>query len=57
LLILLLVALPALMILLFGKKAENAMPKVRDWMNNNSWVISEIVLALFIALTANSLAG
>jgi hypothetical protein len=26
-------------------------------MNNNSWVISEIVLALFIALTANSLAG
>jgi hypothetical protein len=33
------------MILLFGKKAENAMPKVRDWMNNNSWVVSEIVLA------------
>jgi cytochrome c biogenesis protein CcdA len=57
LLTLLLVALPALMILLFGKKAENAMPKVRDWMNNNSWVVSEIVLALFIALTANSLAG
>jgi ABC-type amino acid transport system permease subunit len=56
LLALLLVALPALMILLFGKKAENAMPKVRDWMNN-SWVVSEIVLALFIALTAKSLAG
>jgi ABC-type amino acid transport system permease subunit len=57
LLTLLLVALPALMILVFGKKAENAMPKVRDWMNNNSWVVSEIVLALFIALTAKSLAG
>jgi len=26
-------------------------------MNNNSWVVSEIVLALFIALTAKSLAG
>jgi len=54
---LLLLALPALAILLFGKKAEHAMPKVRDWMNDNSWVISEIVLGLFIALTANSLAS
>ena len=54
---LLLLALPALAILLFGKKAEHAMPKVRDWMNDNSWVISEIVLGLFIGLTANSLAS
>ena len=49
------VALPALTILALGKKAEAFMPKVRDWMNANSWVISEIVLALFIALTLSSL--
>ena len=29
----------------------------QDWMNNNSWVVSEIVLALFIVLTASSLAA
>lgn len=52
---LLLLALPALFILTFGKKAEAVMPKVRDWMNDNSWVISEIVLGLFIVLVASSL--
>jgi len=54
---LLFVALPALTILVLGKRAEAAMPKVRDWMNDNSWVVSEIVLALFIALTASSLSS
>jgi hypothetical protein len=52
---LLLVALPALTVLIFGKKAEALMPKVRDWMNDNSWVVSEIVLGLFIALTISGL--
>jgi cytochrome c biogenesis protein CcdA len=55
LLTLLLVALPALTVLTFGKKAEAVMPKVRDWMNDNSWVVSEIVLALFIALTLSGM--
>ncbi|MFJ4668377.1 GAP family protein [Kitasatospora purpeofusca] len=54
---LLFLALPALFLLILGEKAQRALPKVRDWMNDNSWVISEIVFGLFIALTANSLAG
>jgi hypothetical protein len=54
---LLFVALPALTILALGHRAEVFMPKVRDWMNDNSWVISEIVLALFIAMTASSLSS
>jgi len=54
---LLLVALPALTVLLFGAKAEAVMPKVRDWMNDNSWVVSEIVLALFIALTLSGMSS
>jgi threonine/homoserine/homoserine lactone efflux protein len=55
LLTLLLLALPSLLILAFGQRAEAFLPKVRKWMSDNSWVVSEIVLALFIALTASSL--
>jgi len=54
---LLLVALPALAVMALGKKAQEILPKIRDWMNENSWVVSEIVLALFIALTIKSLAA
>jgi Sap-like sulfolipid-1-addressing protein len=54
---LLLLGAPALGVLLLGRRAATLLPKVRDWMTNNSWVVSEIVLALFIALTAKSLAG
>jgi hypothetical protein len=31
------------------------LPKVRDWMNDNSWVVSELVIGLFIVLTLNNL--
>ena len=50
-------ALPAILIIVFGKRAEAMLPKVRDWMNANSWVVSEAVLVFFILITANSLAG
>jgi len=30
---------------------------VRDWMNANSWIVSEIVLVFFIVIDINSLAG
>jgi hypothetical protein len=55
LLTLLLLALPALLILAFGPRAEAFLPKARDWMNSNSWIVSEIVIGLFIVITANSL--
>ena len=57
LLTLLLLALPALLLLLFGQRAQVFLPKARDWMNTNSWVVSEIVIVFFIAITANSLLG
>jgi Sap, sulfolipid-1-addressing protein len=57
LLTLLFLGLPAILLLVFGQRAQAFLPKVRDWMNTNSWIISEIVIALFIVLTANSLAG
>jgi threonine/homoserine/homoserine lactone efflux protein len=52
-----LLALPLLLLLAFGDRAQAFLPKARDWMNNNSWVVSEIVIGLFIVLTVNSLAG
>jgi Sap, sulfolipid-1-addressing protein len=48
-------ALPMLLIFAFGDRAQAFLPKARDWMNNNSWIVSEIVIGLFIALTASNL--
>jgi Sap, sulfolipid-1-addressing protein len=46
----LLAALPALSYLLFRRRAKEAMPKVRDWMNNHSWLVNIIVYFVFIVL-------
>ncbi|WP_232701239.1 GAP family protein [Halobacterium wangiae] len=55
LLTLFLLALPSLGVFLLGKRAEAALPEVRDWMNDNSWVISEAVIAIFLVLTLRNL--
>jgi len=46
----LIAALPMLSYLLFRRRAEVAMPKVRDWMNTNSWLVNIIVYVIFIVL-------
>src|SRR6266571_804586 len=45
------------LLLVFGKRGQAFLPKARDWMNTNSWLVSEIVLVFFIAITINSLVG
>jgi hypothetical protein len=50
LLTLLLLALPALLVASLGSRAQAFLPKVRDWMNDNSWIINEVVLAFFIVI-------
>lgn len=45
-----LAALPLLVYLLFRKKMLVIMPKVRDWMQENSWIVSIFVYLLFIYL-------
>jgi hypothetical protein len=47
---LLLLALPALLVLALGQRAERALPKVRDWMDENSWIVGEVVLVFFIVI-------
>ena len=46
----LIAALPLLGFLIFHRRALRAMPKVRDWMNTNSWLVNIIVCAIFIVL-------
>src|ERR671918_1169947 len=46
----LIAALPALFYLLFRRRAQRTMPKVREWMNTNSWLVNIIVYVVFILL-------
>jgi threonine/homoserine/homoserine lactone efflux protein len=43
-------ALPVLFYVLFRRRAQEFMPKVRDWMNNTAWAVNIIVYAIFIVL-------
>jgi hypothetical protein len=50
-------AVPALTLVVFGERAQRFLPRARQWMNDNSWVVNEIVIGLFIVLTISNLAG
>lgn len=47
----LLAAIPLLVLLLMGRRADVLLPRMRDWMTTNAWVVSELVIALFLVLT------
>jgi threonine/homoserine/homoserine lactone efflux protein len=57
LVVVLLLALPALLTLVLGNRAQQVLPKVRDWMNANSWIVSEVVIAFFLAIIIAGLVG
>ena len=46
----LLVGSPLLVLLTMGKRAEATLPKIRDWMSTNSWIVSEIVIVFFLVM-------
>lgn len=50
-------AVPSLSVFLLGERAETALPEIRDWMDDNSWLISEAVILLFVVLTLRNLLG
>lgn len=52
----LLLALPMMLLLAFGRRAHEFLPKVRQWMNDNSWVVTELVLLLFVGIVLSGLA-
>jgi uncharacterized membrane protein (UPF0136 family) len=47
---LLLLAAPALGVATLGSRAQAVLPKIRDWMNTNSWIVSEVVIIFFIVI-------
>ena len=48
-------AIPALLIIVLRQRAQEFLPKMREWMNDNSWVVNELVLLLFVVICASSL--
>jgi hypothetical protein len=54
---LLLLGSPALAVMNMGERAERVLPKVRDWMNANSWIVNELVLLLFVGIVIGNIAG
>jgi hypothetical protein len=52
---LLLLALPSLLVVALGARAHVLLPKLRDWMRDNSWVVNEAVIGLFVLLTIDNL--
>jgi threonine/homoserine/homoserine lactone efflux protein len=52
---LLLLALPALLLLVFRERGQAFLPKAREWMTTNSWVVNELVLLLFVAIVIGNL--
>jgi len=55
LLTLLLAGLPLLVLLLLGRRAQVLLPRLRDWMNTNSWMVSEVVIVFFLVLTISGM--
>jgi hypothetical protein len=47
----LLMALPILAFLLLGHRARAAMPRLRDWLTTNSWLVNLVVIVYFIYQT------
>jgi hypothetical protein len=46
---------PLLLDLLLGKRAEVVLPKLREWMTANAWIVSEFVIAIFLAMQIKSI--
>ena len=46
----LIAGLPFIALLAMGQRAESTLPRIREWMNANSWIVNEAVLLFFLAM-------
>jgi hypothetical protein len=46
-----LIGTPLMILLLLGDRAESLLPRIRAWMSDHSWIVSESVLVIFLILT------
>ncbi|MDW3846926.1 GAP family protein [Micromonospora sp. BRA006-A] len=51
----LLLALPLLALVMLGARAERLLPRLRDWSDAHSWIISELVILVFVAIVVSDL--
>jgi threonine/homoserine/homoserine lactone efflux protein len=51
----LLAGLPLIILLLLGQRGGVVLPKMRNWMQTNSWIVSEIVILFFLVMTITGL--
>ena len=52
-----LAGIPLIVLLILGERAKALLPKTRDWMTRNSWIVSEVVIAFFLLMTVKGLLG
>jgi hypothetical protein len=52
----LLAGAPVIILLLLGKRANVILPRMRDWIDANSWIVNEIVIGFFLVMTISGLA-
>lgn len=52
-----LAGMPLFLLLALGKRAQALLPKARDWMTTNSWIVSEIVIVFFLLMALKDLLG
>jgi hypothetical protein len=50
-----LAGIPLLVLRLLGSRAKTELPKTRDWMTRNSWIVSEVVIAFFLLMILKGL--
>lgn len=50
-----LAGLPLVLLLALGRKGARILPAARSWMTRNSWVVSEVVIAFFLAMVLKEL--
>lgn len=51
----LLAGTPLILDALMGKRAEAALPRIRDWMDRNSWIVSEALILFFLVMTTKGI--
>jgi hypothetical protein len=51
----LLAGIPLVILLLLGARAEVILPKMRNWMTTNAWIVNEIVIVFFLVMSISGL--
>ncbi len=51
----LLVAIPVIVLLVLGKRANTVLPRIGDWIDADSWIVNEIVIGFFLIMAVSGL--